>query len=163
MEIRKKVLVGVDLNFETAYILSAAAALFGGISPVYCVCHVINGAPFSMGMERAGIKTRLDEAAKILESAVKDSGLRYMDCEVYTVSGIPSIELLELAAKQDVSLIIVGTHQKIGLKEFISGSVSFSIAKNSFCPVLLIPLKNIVRNEKPLLNEPAVSLINNPS
>lgn len=163
MEEGKKVLVAIDLNFETSYILSAAASFFRETPAKFYVFHVISADPFSFVNKKSALETRSDEAYKLVETALKEAGLYYMNYEILVSPGMPAPEILNFSRKKAIDLIVIGTHQKIGLKEFVSGSVSFSVAKNSVCPVLLIPLKNTVKKEEELVKESAVSLINNPS
>ena len=161
MEIEKKVLIAIDLNFETGFVLSKTASFFRDASAKFYVLHVIYSDIFTFFDKQSTAKSKTDEAYKLAENDLKEAGLYYLDYEIFISMGIPAAEIINFSKKKGVDIIALGTHQRIGLKEFISGSVSFSVSKNSVCPVLLIPLKNTVKQaEKELVKESAVSLIN---
>jgi nucleotide-binding universal stress UspA family protein len=162
MEIEKKVLIAIDLNFETGFILSKAASFFRGVSAKFYILHVIYSDIFTLLDKKSAAKSKTDEAYELTEKELKEAGLYYLNYEIFISTGIPAAEILNFSKKKGADIIALGTHQKIGFKEFISGSVSFSVSKNSICPVLLIPLKNTAKQaaEKELVKESAVSLIN---
>ncbi len=161
MEIEKKVLVAIDLNFETSFILTQAASFFRENAAKFYILHVISSAPFSIINRKANLRLKMKEAYEAVEDGLKKSGLYYLNYEIFISYGFPASEILNFSRKKGSDLIVIGTHQKIGVKEFISGSISFSVAKNSLCPVLLIPLKNSIKlSKEELAKEPAVSLVN---
>jgi Universal stress protein UspA and related nucleotide-binding proteins len=87
--------------------------------------------------------------------------LYYLNYEISVYTGNPQEEIINFAKKNASDIIAVGTHQRVGIKEIVSGSVSFYVAKHSVCPVLLIPLKNTAKlTAKELIKESALSLIN---
>lgn len=161
MEIEKKVLISVDLNFETGFVLSGASSFFRETAAKFYILHVISTDIFSFINKKTIIKPKTDEAYRLVENKLKEAGLHYLNYEIFISQGLPASEIINFSKKKGADIIAIGTHQKIGFKEFISGSISFSVAKNSICPVLLIPLKNTVKSEeKVLVEESAVSLIN---
>ncbi len=95
-----------------------------------------------------------------IENILKESGLYFLNYEIIVSKGRPHIELIKFSKKNDADLIVVGTHQKIGLKELAFGSISFSVSKNSICPVLLIPLKNTAKLSQEGLVRETVSTAN---
>ncbi|MCL4428771.1 MAG: universal stress protein [Deltaproteobacteria bacterium] len=165
MEIEKKVLIAVDLNFETGFILSKAASFFRETSAKFYIFHIIYSDIFTFLGKPGTVKAKSEEAYKSVENELKNAGLYYLNYEIFISTGVPAAEIINFSKKKGVDIIALGTHQRIGFKEFVSGSVSFSVSKNSICPVLLIPLKDILKSEaKQLVEEPAASLINiNPS
>jgi hypothetical protein len=48
MEIEKKVLIAIDLNFETGFILSKAASFFRDVSAKFYILHVIYSDIFTL-------------------------------------------------------------------------------------------------------------------
>ncbi len=55
--------------------------------------------------------------------------------------GNPSEQILKLIAQRDVQLVVMGSQGKGFVKELFLGGVSHNIARQSPCPVLLIPKK----------------------
>ncbi len=94
------------------------------------------------------LQSKTDNARKSVEHELEEAGLHYLNYEIFVSLGVAASEILNFS-------------KRIGFKEFVFGSVSFAVAKNSICPVLLIPLRNIVEStEDELAKEPAISLIN---
>lgn len=161
MEIGKKVLIAIDLNFETSFILMQAASFFRENRAKFYILHVIPSEPFSIINKKSKLRLKMEETHKAMEDELRKSGLYYLNYEIFISYGFPAAEIINFSRKNGSDLIAIGTHQRIGFKEFISGSVSFSVAKNSICPVLLIPLKNSIKlSEKELAEKSAVSLVN---
>ncbi|MDA8158865.1 MAG: universal stress protein [Deltaproteobacteria bacterium] len=157
----KKILIAVDLNFETGFVLSKAASFFRENSVRFYILHIISADIFTSLGKQSTVKLRSEEAYKSAENEIKEAGLYYLNYEIFISIGVPATEILNFSKKKGIDLIALGTHQRIGFKEFVSGSVSFSVSKNSPCPVLLIPLRDAVKtSEKHLVKESAVSLIN---
>lgn len=161
MEIEKKVLIAIDLNFETHFILRSAVSMFRDASVKFYVLHIIPAGTFSFMNKKKMLQSKTDEAHKSVEHQLEETGLHYLNYEIFVSFGAMSSEILNFSKKIGVDIIAIGTHQRIGFKEFVSGSISFAVAKNSIYPVLLIPLKNIVEStEDELVKDPAISLIN---
>jgi len=53
-------------------------------------------------------------------------------------SNRPADTITEYAQKNDMDMIIIGTHGYTGLKKLMMGSVAFSVLHQSYVPVLLI-------------------------
>jgi nucleotide-binding universal stress UspA family protein len=64
-------------------------------------------------------------------------------CERRLVSGSPAETIVELAAAEDVDLIVMGTHGRTGLRRLLMGSVAEAVIREAPCPVLVYraPLK----------------------
>jgi len=52
--------------------------------------------------------------------------------------GIPFLEILKAAQKEDVSLIVIGSHGKSNIEEMLLGSVSEKVIRKAVRPVLVI-------------------------
>ncbi len=65
------------------------------------------------------------------------------DCVMESVVGVPHTEILRLARKEDIDLIVMGAHTRqdeVGATRFrsIVGSTMQQVAKSARCPVLII-------------------------
>jgi nucleotide-binding universal stress UspA family protein len=161
MEKEKKILLAVDLNFETGFVLASAASFFRESAAIFQILHVIPYDIFSFSGKKNSIKSKAEEVHGSIEDKLKESGLYYLNYEISVYTGNPQEEIINFAKKNASDIIAVGTHQRVGIKEIVSGSVSFYVAKHSVCPVLLIPLKNTAKlTAKELIKESALSLIN---
>jgi nucleotide-binding universal stress UspA family protein len=160
----KKIIIGIDLNFESSYVLTSAVSLFRESAAHFYILHVIPGnmgGAFSFINSKEGPKeSDKNNVVNNIENIIKESGLYFLNYEILVSKGAPHIEIINFSKKNAVDLIVIGTHQKIGFKELAFGSVSFSVSKNSICPVMLIPLKNTVKLSQKELSEEAVSAVN---
>ena len=51
-------------------------------------------------------------------------------------------EIIKFAEKNDVSLIVMSTHGRTGVKHFLLGSVAERVIRCSPCPVMIVPAKS---------------------
>ncbi len=160
----KKVVIGINLNFESSYVLTSAVSFFRESTAHFYIMHVIplntTGAFSFINSKERDIESDNKNVVNNIETTIKESGLYFLNYEIIVSRGIPHIEILNFSKKNAVDLIIIGTHQKIGFKELAFGSVSFSVSKNSICPVMLIPLKNALKLSQKELSEEAAPAVN---
>jgi len=83
---------------------------------------------------RIGIEAKLDP----LLSEAKAEGVR---ARQLLVEGSPDEAIAEAAAKNEVDLIIIGSHGRTGLSRLIQGSVSAHVIAAANCPVMTIPIR----------------------
>ena len=55
------------------------------------------------------------------------------------VYGDPVTEIVSIARNEKVSLIVVGTHQRRGLRRLLVGSIAEGVIRRAPCPVLAFP------------------------
>lgn len=60
--------------------------------------------------------------------------------QVIFKEGEPFIEIIQLARKESVDLIVMGTHGRTGLDHILFGSTAEKVVRKSPCPVLTIRL-----------------------
>jgi universal stress protein A len=60
------------------------------------------------------------------------------DVKTYCRTGVSPKEIVALAEKESVDLIVVGTHGRTGVKELVMGSVARSVLKTAHRPVLIV-------------------------
>jgi len=53
-------------------------------------------------------------------------------------AGIPYATILDIAEREGVDLIVMGTHGRSGLSRFFLGSVTEKVVRHAHCPVLTI-------------------------
>jgi len=51
-------------------------------------------------------------------------------------------EIINFAKANDVSLIVMSTHGRTGVKHFLLGSVAERVVRRSPCPVMIVPAKS---------------------
>ena len=60
------------------------------------------------------------------------------DATSFVMTGIPHEEILQKAAEEKASLIVMGTHGRQGVDHFIFGSTAERVVKMALCPVLTV-------------------------
>ncbi len=61
-----------------------------------------------------------------------------MDVEALVVQGIPFVEIIATAKKNDVDMIVLGSHGRTGITHMMMGSVSEKVVRKAPCPVLIV-------------------------
>jgi len=77
----------------------------------------------------------------------KELGIHYLrklkefkNYKVVFEEGEPFMEIIQMAKKESVDLIVMGTHGRTGLDQVLFGSTAEKVVRNSRCPVLTIRL-----------------------
>ncbi len=61
-----------------------------------------------------------------------------IECSHVIEFGSPTERIVEYAHKNDINLIVMGTHGRTGLRRAIMGSVAESVVRRADCPVLAL-------------------------
>lgn len=59
-------------------------------------------------------------------------------CEHRLLMGDPATEIIELGGKEEVDLIVMGTHGRTGVSRLLMGSVAELVVRKAPCPVLTL-------------------------
>jgi nucleotide-binding universal stress UspA family protein len=54
------------------------------------------------------------------------------------VRGIPFAEIISIAKKNKVDMIVMGSHGRTGIAHILLGSVSEKVVRKAPCPVLIV-------------------------
>ncbi len=107
------------------------------------LCHVMEPPIYPTMLEGTALvmppldESLRDQLHKQLE-ALRDQEFEGMRARVVLREGSPTTELLEVAAEEDVDLIVVATHGYTGLKHMLLGSTAERIVRMAPCPVLTV-------------------------
>jgi nucleotide-binding universal stress UspA family protein len=70
---------------------------------------------------------------------VEDAGkAANVEIEPVILEGNPANEIVDFAEKNDIDLIVMGTHGKSGIQRFLIGSVAENVVRYSKKPVLVV-------------------------
>ncbi|NYT05641.1 MAG: universal stress protein [Methanomicrobiales archaeon] len=84
-----------------------------------------------LGMMRKNAEAKLDEVRRWLE----DAGL---SVKAHLIDGIPATEIVRVADAEHTSLIVVGSHGRSNITQFLLGSVSENVIRHANQPVLVV-------------------------
>ncbi|MBR5954125.1 MAG: universal stress protein [Methanobrevibacter sp.] len=98
--------------------------------------HFINGISMTEEVEQLNqiLKDRCEEDLKEFED-MNNEGVKISSV---IKEGSPANVILDVAAEEDVDLIVIGSSGKSGFDRFILGSVSDKVVNAAKCPVLVV-------------------------
>ena len=137
----RRILVGVDgtgsssmaLGWAKEIALATGAKLF-----VATITGPIARGPFAQSAVRATLMQREEKIARdVLEKAVAGLDDAGLDVTGVLARGFATVELLRIADKKRVDLVVVGSHGHSGRERVLVGSVADSIKDQVSCSVLV--------------------------
>lgn len=139
-----KILFATDFSETSEYAFDYACTLAKTFKSKLIVMHVINEPVDLRGFYVPHIsfdsleKEIEDAAEKMMKKFCQDKFADLADSDTVIVSGIPYDEIIALADKEKVSLIVLGTHGRAGLDHLLFGSTAERVVRRSRCPVMTI-------------------------
>lgn len=145
----KTILVPVDFSDATSATVAAAkqfAAVFGSR---VVLLHISEPEPDFVGFEPGPIAVRQTVARDLrgereaLEKLKSACGIP--DVLALHIQG-PAVEkILSEATGHSADLIVIGSHGHGSLYELLVGSVTAGVLKGAHCPVLVVPIRKVVK------------------
>ena len=140
----KKILAPTDFSELSKLGIRHALEMARDISAEVIVYHAVD-----VGGEWKAMRTELGSSHDVIESnrRVLDKflGDHFADCidlvEVRQVVefGAPHKNIVEIAEKENVDMIVMSTHGRTGIDHVILGSVTEKVVARAPCPVLVVP------------------------
>lgn len=90
------------------------------------------------------VKSQIEVAKRRLEQEVSTEWASSHSCVSSVEAGFAVDEIVRYATKNDIDLIVVGTHGHTGLNRLLLGSVAEKIVRLAQCPVLTVHPKGHV-------------------
>jgi nucleotide-binding universal stress UspA family protein len=154
---KRKILVPVDLGDQSLTVLDAAKSIAGTEDELVLLHVVLDPSKFAgfhvPHQSTEGIREELmEEAIKKLDRFCRRHGGR---ASCLLEFGIPYKEILEVAEREKVDLIVIGKRQGTGVMEHLFvPRTSKKVLLNAKCEVKIIPLPLAVETEEELLSRP---------
>jgi len=145
----KKVLFCTDFSENSDYAFDFAYGIAKRDEGLLYMLHVLPDNPHQAFAERYITKENL---AKIQKGIWEDLENKYREhyvekieneikFEIVTKSGGEENEILKFAKKENVDIIVMGTHGKTGIEHVFFGSVAEKVIRHSTLPIFIIPCK----------------------
>lgn len=130
----KKILFATDYSATSQDALSFAASLARDRGATLLVTHVSQLEEYPVGELFDEEPTDSDaEIAELNAVGVPDPRIR---CEHRLLHGDPAEQIVELAKREEVETIVLGTHGRTGLSRLLAGSVAETVLRDASCPVI---------------------------
>lgn len=104
--------------------------------------HVIDIRAFNESIDTMTPKIPDDETLKQLKTKLLDcipEEMRDdMKVEALVIQGIPFVEIISAAKKNEIDMIVLGSHGRTGITHMMMGSVSEKVVRKAPCPVLTV-------------------------
>jgi nucleotide-binding universal stress UspA family protein len=101
-------------------------------------------------------RNRTERARRAIGQAISVLDHTSLKVSAEVIGGTIARQIIERAGSWNADLIVLGTHDRRGLKRLLLGSISTSVANRAHCSVRIIR-QDIPRNEKSLLNRASPS------
>jgi universal stress protein A len=79
-----------------------------------------------------------DESRARIEALIKREGAQDIKHSIEVKSGVPDLDIVQIAARLRADLIVIATHGRTGLHHLALGSVAEQVIRRAECPVLVI-------------------------
>jgi nucleotide-binding universal stress UspA family protein len=148
----KKILFCTDFSENSDYAFEFAHGIAKRDDGLLYLLHVIPEDPRQAYAKAYIPKDELERIQKSIEEYLDESfkehyvkqiedGVRF---EIITRSGREDDEILRFAKKEDIDIIVIGTHGRTGIDHVFFGSVAEKVVRYSTIPVFVIPCKKKV-------------------
>ena len=145
----KKVLFCTDFSENSDYAFEYAFGIAKRDEGLLYILHVIPGNPQEAFVERLISRDIVEKIHKVIE---EDADKKYeehyikkmengLPFEIVTKSGKEDEEIIEFAKKEEVDIIVMGTHGRTGIENVFFGSVAEKVLRQSPFPVFVIPCR----------------------
>jgi len=138
----KKILFPTDFSPASEAAFTYACSLARDSGSTLLILHVDNTqfAYLGEGMYVPPPTASNPEVERLLREIVpKDKSVAYDHrLLVGDVVGSAAVEIMRMAAEEDVELIVMGTHGRGGLSRLLMGSVAEAVVRGAPCPVLTL-------------------------
>ena len=145
----KKVLFCTDFSENADYAFDFAYGITKRDEGLLYILHVIPENPHQAYADGFITTEDLEKIHKVIEEDIANNYKeRYVKkiengvtFEIVTRSGREDEEILEFAKKENVDIIVLGTHGRTGIEHVFFGSVAEKILRRSPIPIFVIPSK----------------------
>jgi universal stress protein A len=125
------ILCPLEFDQNSLAAVPVAAELARECNATLHLLHVIDQRGLPSGKIESAAQIKLE---RISRQKLK-AGTRY---EILVMPGDPAVEVLQMAVKLGIDLIVMATHGRKGLRRLVLGSVAARVVREAGCPVLTV-------------------------
>lgn len=142
----RKILCPSDFSEPSGEALTLAIQLAEQLAAELLVVHVVSDIPPIPGSPQGAAtfnvalyEQMLEHSSKdVLDELVKHKVPKELRVRPISVHGNAADQIIEVASKEKVDVIVIATHGRTGWRRFIFGSVAEKVLRLSPCPVLTV-------------------------
>jgi universal stress protein A len=139
----KKILVATDFSAHSIAAVEYARVIAAKSKAQIYLVHVLDTVPVlsvtSLDPSNGKLARKVEKKAlKELEAFANEHFKGVRNLQLVLCSGTPYDEIVHLATKEGVSLVVISTHGRTGLAHVIIGSVAERVVRHSPVPVLTV-------------------------
>ena len=136
---QKEILVPIDFSESSVTALRCARALAEGGRTQLILLNVVEESGSFRTLDEVGQQhaCHTQRAKRLQELADRELGSQ-VATRIEVREGRPSAEIIRLASKSRVDLIVVGRHENHSLWHWLRGNTASQLSKKAPCPVLLL-------------------------
>lgn len=137
----RNILFATDFSDSSMKALPYATGLARKFGAALFVCHVVTPTPLAVGAPEAApylYEAETESASRALDDLIKSPGLAGISTRPLMPAGILSDELTAAIAKNNIDLVIAGTHGRTGVRRLLLGSSVEEICRIAGVPVLTV-------------------------
>ena len=144
MEKINKILFPTDFSENSNYAFDYALTLAKKFGARLYLLHVIHELIDTTGYYIPNIS--LDQlqsdlvkgAEEMTGKFIREKMGDFKDYETINTTGLPHIEILNMAKEKEMDMIVMGTHGRTGIDRVLFGSTAEKVVKKASCPVLTV-------------------------
>ncbi|HLB06012.1 MAG TPA: universal stress protein [Thermodesulfobacteriota bacterium] len=144
MEKINKILFPTDFSENSNYAFDYALVLAKKFGARLYILHVIHELIDTTGYYIPNIS--LDQlqsdlvkgAEEMTGKFIREKMGDFKDYETINTTGLPHIEILNMAKEKEMDMIVMGTHGRTGIDRVLFGSTAEKVVKKASCPVLTV-------------------------
>ncbi|MEQ9217598.1 MAG: universal stress protein [Cyclobacteriaceae bacterium] len=137
-------MIASDLSEDSLLIIEQGIKLVRQLHGVVCIIHVVdNTLQYSNYVPTLPKVWNWEEVEQYAIEFLTKGTQKYSDVdkEIVIRIGDPKREIIEQAAKLDISYLVIGTHGKTGLSHWVMGSNAEYLIRHATVPVIVIPYR----------------------
>jgi nucleotide-binding universal stress UspA family protein len=140
----KKILVATDFSEPAEAALAYGRAFARTFGATLYLLHVVDDMYVRLGGDAyAAVLPELQEdvereARQRLARIAAEDDVQSLAMEMIVTSGATAQAIVDYAEKENVQLIVVGTHGRGGVAHLLMGSVAERVVRTAHCPVLTV-------------------------
>jgi nucleotide-binding universal stress UspA family protein len=135
-----RLLVATDFSHFSRKALDYALSLARAHGSKLYLAHVISAVGYTLAEGSAAMaqEAATRDMAKLEKQLTRDGEFDGIPHESLVSCGLAGERIREIAERENIDLLVVGTHGRTGLRKVVMGSIAEDLFRHSACPVMTV-------------------------